>query len=64
MPYPLLPDSDEEHPIIGRWEAKYAHRDALQRRTLFVAAIAEIEGFEVRLSQTLEGFDIVVRQQP
>lgn len=64
MPYPLLPNSDEEHPIIGRWEAEHAHRDALQRRALIVAAIAELEGFEVRLSQTLEGFDFVVREQP
>lgn len=64
MPYPLDPHSNGEHPIIGRWEAEHAHRDALQRRVLFLAAIAEIEGFEVRLSQTLGGFDVVVRQQP
>ena len=64
MPYPRRPHSNEEHSIIGRWQAEHAHREALQRRVLFLAAIADLSPFEVRLARTIDGFDVVVRQQP
>lgn len=64
MAYPLPSHSNEEHPIVARWQVESARRDTFQQQLLLLAAISDLDRFEVRLTRSVDGFDVVVHQQP